>query len=288
VKSALSPIAAVVLAAVAPGCSIPPVQSGINPVNGCELDTDCPDGYHCQAGACQLLPRTCVITAQCDPGQSCQTPAAGGTGNCLPANRGFCEACGTTPDCAAGGLCVSFSSGQQFCSTSCGASCTAVNGSCQNVTTDDGDAGFTCLPAGGGCSDAGTVPATFSFINANIFQGEGCTVCHSAGAGVSFGSLDLVTDPYTALVGDGGGACANNILGDFAGPGADATSAACNSYLLLVDPGNYTASMLYIKLGLTQTSALYGEPMPTTAPGETPQSLLDAVQAWIGAGAPND
>ena len=63
------------LAALAGGCNIPPVQSGINPVNGCALDTDCPNGYHCQTGACQIFPRTCVIDGQCDPGQSCQAPA---------------------------------------------------------------------------------------------------------------------------------------------------------------------------------------------------------------------
>ncbi len=283
--------AALAAALLAVGCNIPPVQSGINLVNGCALDTDCPGGYHCQTGACQLLPRTCAIDAQCDPGQSCQLPASGGAGSCLPANRGFCEACETTADCAAGGLCVSFSGGEQFCSTNCGSTCMALNAACEDTMDANGDdAGFTCLPPGLVCGDGGTVPATFSFINTNLFQAEGCTVCHSAGAGVSFASLDLVTDPYTALVGDGGGACANNILGNFAGPGVNATAQACNSYLLRVDPGSPANSVLYIKLGLTEASELYGQPMPPSpsAPDSTPASLQQAVANWIQAGAPNN
>jgi hypothetical protein len=284
-------VTAAVTALTSAGCSVPPVQSGINPVNGCVLDTDCPDGYHCQTGACQLLPRTCAIDVQCDPGQSCQLPASGGAGSCLPANRGYCQACDTTADCAVGGLCVSFSGGEQFCSTGCGANCTAVNGSCTDTTDANGDdAGFTCLPPDLACGDGGIVPATFTFINENLFQGEQCTVCHSAGAGASFASLDLVTDPYGALVGDGGGACANNILGNFPGPGINATAEACNSYLLRVDPGSPANSVLYIKLGLTEASVDYGQPMPPSpsAPDSTPASLQQAVAAWIQAGAPNN
>lgn len=283
-RGPLPALAALASATLAAGCSIPPVQSGINPVNGCALDTDCPDGYHCETGACQLLPRSCVLDVQCDPGQSCQA------GNCLPANRGFCEACDTSADCAPGGACVSFPGGELFCSTSCGASCQAVNGSCLDTTDADGaDAGFTCLPSGLSCAnlpDGGaTVPATFSFINQNVFQGEGCTVCHSAGAGPPFASLDLVTDPWVALVGDGGGACANNIYGNYSGSGPGSN---CPGGLLRVDPGNPQDSLLYIKLGLTQNTAAYGEPMPTATPGLTPPSLMKSVANWISAGAPNN
>ena len=292
-RTALPPMLLALLVGV--GCNIPPVQSGFNLVNGCALDTDCPDGYHCQTGACQQSPRSCVLDEQCDPGQSCQQPAGGGTGSCLPANRSFCQACDTSADCAPGGLCVSFEGGGQYCSTTCDSAsaqtCSNVNGVCQATSDANGDdAGFTCVPQGFSCADAGPgASATFTFINENVFQGEGCTVCHSAGAGVQFASLDLVTNPYVALLGtNGAGACANNILGNFAGPGADPTSAACNSYVLRVDPGNYQASLLYIKLGLTATSTNYGEPMPTATPGSTPQSLLDAVEAWIQAGAPNN
>ncbi len=136
------------IAALLLGCSAPPVQSGINPVDGCATDQDCPRGYHCAGGGCQLFPRPCLVDPQCDPGQSCQK------GNCLPANHGFCEPCATTADCASGGLCLSFPDGGDYCSEPCGKACSAAQGQCVVATDAQGnDAGETCVPESGVCAN---------------------------------------------------------------------------------------------------------------------------------------
>ena len=263
--------------ALAAACSIPPVQTGVNPVNGCATDGDCPKGYHCAAGACQLMPRTCKVDPQCDQGQSCQN------GNCLPANRTFCQPCDTSSDCAVGGLCVSFAGSAQFCSMPCGSGCASAGGQCLMTTDANGnDAGVTCLPENGNCSggtnDGGTGPAaTFTFINQNLIQGEGCTVCHAAGAGPSFANLDLATNPYAAIV----GVPAINMAGSV-------HTQADGGTLLIVAPGDPGESFFLTKLGLTQKSSQYGQPMPMTTPASTPPALMNAVQSWIAAGAPNN
>ncbi|MHB8417675.1 MAG: Dickkopf N-terminal cysteine-rich domain-containing protein [Myxococcales bacterium] len=256
---------------------IPPVQSGVNPIDGCVLDTDCPAGYHCAQGsggaltgnACQLFPRSCRVDQQCDQGQSCQN------GSCLPANRAFCQPCDTTGDCAAGGLCVV---GQPDAGGLCSEGCDSCPSAdfCQMATDSSGnDAGLTCLPTPAAC-DGGTTQQgpTFTFINQNLFPS--CTAaCHIAGAGPAFGNLDLATDPYAALLGaNGAGAPASNVYGSATG-------------LLRVSPGNPSQSLLLIKLQLTAKDPQYGYPMPMPSGGE-PASLVQAVQSWIAAGAPNN
>lgn len=259
---------------------VPPVQSGVNPIDGCVQDADCPSGYHCApatgdaltGNACQLFPRACSIDAQCDPGQSCQSKS------CLPANRTFCQPCGTSADCAAGGLCVinaGPSDGGGYCSEAC-TSCPSPS-FCQ-ATIDPatgGDGGSTCIPTAESCNAGNAPQNSFAFINANVFQAEGCTGCHVAGAGAAFGNLDLVTNPYEALLGpNGAGAPASNVEGSATG-------------LLRVDPGDPAHSFLFIKLGLSATSSEYGEAMPPLS-GGTPSVLVNAVGSWIDAGAPND
>ncbi|HUB09884.1 MAG TPA: Dickkopf N-terminal cysteine-rich domain-containing protein [Myxococcales bacterium] len=258
---------------------IPPVQQGVNPIDGCVLDTDCPTGYHCAPGigdaltgnACQLFPRPCRIDAQCDPGQSCQS------GSCLPADRAFCQPCETNSDCAAGGLCVTSSGasdGGAYCSESCD-SCPSSSFCQMTIEPGGGDAGFTCIPTAESCNAGNTPQDSFTFLNQNLFQPT-CIICHAAGAGPAFGNLDLVTDPYTALLGPSGtGAPASNVLGS-----------ATN--LLRVDPGNPSQSLLYIKLGLTATDPQYGEPMPVPPQPPVPAALVQAVQSWIQSGAPNN
>ncbi len=259
---------------------IPPVQQGVNPIDGCTLDTDCPTGYHCAQGsggaltgnACQLFPRGCRIDAQCDPGQSCQS------GSCLPANRTFCQPCDTSGDCAAGGVCVT-NAGQPDAGGYCSESCDSCPSSsyCQATLDPSGnDAGLTCIPTTESCSAGNTSQTpTFTFVNQNLFQAAGCTVCHAANAAQLFGSLDLVTDPYTALLGSSGtGAPANNVKGSATG-------------MLRVSPGNPGQSLLYLKLQLTATSSQYGEAMPPLH-GGTSAALIQAVSDWITAGAPNN
>jgi hypothetical protein len=125
------------------------------------------------------------------------------------------------------------------------------------------------------------IPATLSSLNQQLFQ-VSCNFssCHDSSAGHDQGSLDLMTDPYGALLGaDGGGVPAQNIKGTATG-------------LLRVKPGDPENSLLWIKLKLNLpakvSDALYGEAMPETAPGTVPQNVLDAVYAWIDAGAPNN
>ncbi|MHB1845153.1 MAG: hypothetical protein ACYCWW_10000 [Deltaproteobacteria bacterium] len=186
-------------------CLEPAVESGVNPVEGCVQDTDCPQGFHCAGGACQLAPRPCKIDAQCDPGQTCQN---------------------------------------QLCEIAAPAA------------TD------------GGSPQA----ATFQYVLTNVIQNQGCTVCHRAGAGATFGSLDLVTDPYTALLGA-------------SGTGQPST---WNPQLLRVVPGNASQSFLYLKITQTGTTSQYGQPMPPSGSPPLPSQLVEAVQSWINAGAQND
>ncbi len=157
----------------------------------------------------------------------------------------------------------------------------------------DGDCGADHHCVAGECRPiwevcAPGVHATFSSINANVFQ-VSCAIpggaCHTpdgvaAGAG---GTLDFVTDPYHALLGDGG-------------TGAKAWN-DCHTYLdtcvtddlRRVVPGDAGASFLYIKL--TTTSSLdpqYGAGMPLGFPASVCPVTLRAIRQWIEEGARDD
>jgi len=133
-------------------------------------------------------------------------------------------------------------------------------------TTTGCEAGLAGWPA----------PATFAELRTQLFQGLGCTQsgCHQAGAGPAVGNLDLVTDPYTALLGPNGtGAPATNAQGKITG-------------LLRVAPGDPSHSLLWLKLSLHAVDySTYGQPMPGSMPNTTPPALLGALAAWIQAGA---
>ncbi len=187
-------------------CLEPPVENGVNPVEGCVHDGDCPQGFHCAGGACQIAPRPCTIDPQCDPGQTCQN---------------------------------------QLC-----------------------ELALPPAPSDGGTQQA----ATFQFVLKNVIQAQGCTVCHGAGASKYFGSLDLVTDPYTALLGANG----------------TGEPSSWNAQILRVVPGNASQSMLYIKVTQTGTTSQYGQPMPPAGSPPLPAQLVEAIQSWIDAGAQNN
>jgi hypothetical protein len=248
-------------------CAVSNVNEGQNPLTSCAKDTDCQSGLHCATGACQVLPRDCSQDAECDSGQRCRDTF------CLPANLAFCQRCTTSADCQ-GGVCVQVVPGIQVCGQACGAC--PPGSPCQNVVGPSGeDAGTACVPTPQVCSayDGGT--SGFSYINHNLFRAV-CTSCHAAGAGPTFGSLDLVTDPYHALLGPSGqGAPASNSLGSEMG-------------LVRVKPGDPGNSLLYVTLVLLAYDPLYGNAMPPSPLPPNSPELVAAVRAWIAAGAPNN
>jgi hypothetical protein len=248
-------------------CAVSGVNQGQNLVAACGTDLDCPPGFHCNAGGCQILPRLCARDAECDSGQRCRNQS------CLPANLSFCEPCLTAAECRSG-LCIRLGPD----STACGQSCVAcpLAASCQSVVDPFGSgAGVACLPSAEACAryDGGT--SGFAYIRHNLFQSV-CVSCHAVDAGAAFGNLDLVTDPYHALLGqDGQGLSASNIVGS-------------ESRLLRVKPGDPTNSLLYIKMVLIAYDPLYGDSMPPPPMAPSSPALVTAVKSWIAAGAPNN
>ncbi len=162
------------------------------------------------------------------------------------------------------------------------ATCVSGGGWTTSCKSDGGPAGAGDTNPGGADAGSGTAtdggPApTFAFINENLIQGESCGNCHGQKVGPGEAGLDLVTDPYAALV----GIPAVNLNGSV-------HAQADGGPLLRVSPGDPSESLLYIKLGLASASGQWGQPMPMSGPQSTPASLMNALRAWIAAGAPND
>lgn len=111
--------------------------------------------------------------------------------------------------------------------------------------------------SGAGGDDSGP-PAGDDFCAVQSIFNDYCTVCHNPS--LSYGGLDLQTDPYGAVVG--------------------VTSATYGS--VLVAPGDAPGSLLYRKMTGTQTAS-EGEVMPTT--GQLDAAWTDVVKAWIDGGA---
>ncbi|MHB1843787.1 MAG: hypothetical protein ACYCWW_03000 [Deltaproteobacteria bacterium] len=143
--------------------------------------------------------------------------------------------------------------------------------------------------------DAGTVPPafapTFTNINANVFQ-PSCanfSACHRSGAGPTVGNLDLKTDPYTALLGDGGTGV----------PASDYSQGSIVYHyegMLLVKPGDPENSLLFRKvsespqqcqLGAPQSDCPSGSGMPSAGLQLSP-GVIEAIREWIANGAKND
>jgi hypothetical protein len=140
----------------------------------------------------------------------------------------------------------------------------------------DAEAGYAVCPE--------TLDATFGSIYGEILSpaSGSCGAvgfgCHSTiGAKTSGNKLDFSLDAsavYAELLGDGGsGYPATNVAGDAGGT------------IMRVVPGDAGASMLYIKLTLTQYDPRYGAGMPLYTPGSICPPALAAIKQWIDTGA---
>ncbi len=141
--------------------------------------------------------------------------------------------------------------------------------------------GVSCGPPPQTCSP------TLTDINDKTFKVT-CTLtaCHSAQAGAAVGTLNLVTDPYHALLGaNGTGATAVNPQGypyDYTGK-------------LLVKPSDPANSLLYLKVsgsgtgapGCTASQCPNGEQMPYASQA-LPQTYVQCIHDWIQSGAQNN
>lgn len=118
----------------------------------------------------------------------------------------------------------------------------------------------------------------------------GCAIspCHQPPlSNTTNGNLDLKTDPYTALLGDGGVAA------------VDVGEPYNYKYngMPLVTPGDPAHSLLYLKInaapacspGIAQsTTCPYGQHMPNLSGQTLSPAVVEAVREWIANGAPND
>jgi hypothetical protein len=126
---------------------------------------------------------------------------------------------------------------------------------------------------------------TFTQIKSCVFVPScgGMTICHTPDQlGGPAGHLDLVTDPYAALI---------NVP-------PDAASAAERSWappasMKRVAPGDENNSFLWIKLNLDRPGQMWtnhpelGYPMPEDSDPLDPR-VLDDLLRWIKDGAPNN
>lgn len=139
----------------------------------------------------------------------------------------------------------------------------------------DGEAGYAVCPE--------ALDASFGSIYGSILSPEAGSCgavgfgCHSTiGAQESRNMLDFSLDAsavYAELLGDGGGYPARNIAGD------------AGHVVMRVAPFDAGASMLYIKLTLTQNDPRYGAGMPLYTPGSICPAALEAIRQWIDTGA---
>jgi hypothetical protein len=166
--------------------------------------------------------------------------------------------------------------------------CGCDEGSAASPTFDGAGLGDATIPDAGPayavCPPG--MDASFGSIYSQMLSTPSCGVnnpgnCHStAGSQIVGTLLSFEVDAsavYGELLGDGGGAPAQNI---------DHPSV----HVLRVDPGHADASMLYIKLTLVgaKNDPSYGAGMPLTSPGSVCPEAVSAVGDWINAGAPQN
>lgn len=126
--------------------------------------------------------------------------------------------------------------------------------------------------AGGGAGGGGAVAApSFATVYSSIIAVR-CSPCHTTptGIGVTQGHLDMTSEP-TAF---------SNLVN---APGA---GIACGGMGTRVVPGNPRASLMFLKIDLTDPAPC-GAKMPFGLP-PLAQSEIDMIGAWITAGALNN
>ena len=183
--------------------------------SGCTVDTDCPSGYHCDAGACvadEPVPE-CTVDTDCGAGRRC----AGGTCVAIPPTlHAFGE------PCASGGECGSNMCLDGYCTQSCsayhpldgcpgGTYCDNIScgeGRCRAGAAGPGEIGAACggdsacesaycdTSAGpGACMEPCNPSETF---NPQCQYGEACQPWPSANCGVCLCGGGMFGDPCTS------------------------------------------------------------------------------------------
>lgn len=150
---------------VAPGDTNPQCASGLcvalDSASGfctqtCVDDTQCPEAFFCEAagryGKVCRKSTGCKEATDCPSGHTCDTE----TGNCyIKVARMLCSPCQDTLQCPAGGACFeAIGSGEQFCTTACGANDTCPAGfGCQDIPAGPNKALIKqCVPLTQSCN----------------------------------------------------------------------------------------------------------------------------------------
>lgn len=128
----------------------------------------------------------------------------------------------------------------------------------------------------GGMPTAEPIEPTFSAIYDKVFTGCGGPFCHTGTAGGNL-MIDTKENTYMALVGVA--AMGMNL------PNATNPTHCKDAGLMRVVAGDPDASLLYAKVRLDQEVPC-GSRMPTG--GMLPPEQVEAIKAWIMAGAKND
>ena len=143
------------------------------------------------------------------------------------------------------------------------------------ATAGDCQPGSLCI-AGACQPDPAICPSlkpTFASINTGLLQpscfrasSKDAVGCHAGDA--ASGLPDFNTDPFRALLGASGAGAPSHVSG-----------------LLLVKPGDPTASFLLQKLKIATATPELGAGMPPEAPRAVCDSATAAISAWIAQGA---
>lgn len=169
----------------------------------------------------------------------------------------------------------------------------AVGGGSGNGGTS-ANSGSTVAGAGtdshgtaGTAGAAGSAATSFTSLYDNVIAAR-CLPCHSSGAGVSVGMLEMSTKAlaFANLVGTN----ASGVPAMGTSPGAAQTTCASLTNLVRVHPGNATTSLLWQKVNskLAGTNPPCGNPMPPGTGAALTQTQVNEIAAWINRGAPND
>jgi hypothetical protein len=137
-----------------------------------------------------------------------------------------------------------------------------------------------CGPGGMATTPDMTKPTTFTDLKPVIHnQCANFTSCHSA-QGKSLAGIDMLTDPYSALV--------NAKTVQVAGTTAKQIMNLVRDFPVIVTPGDTSKSALWKKINLTVAiDPTYGYQMPQSN-GMLDPSTIAMFQSWILDGAQNN